>query len=235
MLKKLDTIKKGFRVVDEDNNPYTVVKVFYKKEYIQNLLIPIAVVLRNDRIKSTKKMSVFELHSNYKVFNAYAIKEKLAKKNKWGSAKVKTPSEVAARVTRTVNQAFDDPVNKKRSDMQVITKAITRQIFAEHNIVRQSKTSDVTLIYNAIQKSPNGLFHGFIAKSGFWSRMVAHVIITIDWMGSSEKFQDYKKEVFEEFPSHSVIVINTQDKKKAFVIGLLERIILKYPKSQGGK
>ena len=236
MSKKLDMIKKGFKVVDEDNNPYTVVKVFYKKElYREDLLIPVAVVLRNDKKKTTKKMSVFEFRGNYKVFNAYAIgKNKLEKNLEFGTTKAQKPAGVHARVARAVHQAYADPVNRG-SNMGNIIKAIQRQIAKEHEIVANSKISDMSLIYDSIHNNPHGLFHGFIAKSGFWPRMVANVIVGIDWVGREDKFKDYKKEVFEEFPGHSVIVINTQDKKKAFVIGLLKRIILKYPKSQGGK
>ncbi len=227
---KLNTIKPGFKVVDADNMPHTVKKVFYKQEHEgSGLESPVALILKNEKSKKQKKMSLSYFYNNYKVFN---VRNLNAEASRVGSIGIQTlgSGPVVKENDSYLNHLFNDGENARKSPLTPIIEAIKKQIKEESRV---KKETDVTLIFDAIHQH----FNGFIARNGRFADSVADLIIFIDWLGLPMKFKDYKKEVFEADTTHNVVVINTKSKIKTFFIRVLKRIIVKYPKYKpnGGK
>ncbi len=113
--------------------------------------------------------------------------------------------------------------------MSGIISAIQEQIKKDDQEKRR-KESDVTLIYNDIQKR----FNGFITKSGWFSDKISTAIVFIDWLGEEGRFKDYKETTLEKQQGYNVVIVHTSNKAKSFFINILKMPILKYS-TTGGK
>jgi hypothetical protein len=224
---KIDTIPVGLKVVDAKNTPFVVQKIFYSKKHKgSNLLSPTALNLKNTKTKKQQKISLAVFYRKYKIFNPSSFHSEDEEANTTGigfySEKPVVPE----------NEAFLKSliVKEQSSPLAPIIEAIKKQI---QNESKTKRDSDLTLMFDAIHNH----YNGFIARRGFFSDTVVSLIIRIDWMGNPEKFNDYKKENLEESATYNLVVFNTQNKLKTFVIRLLRRIIIKYPKYKfnGGK